>query len=1417
MIAKSRVAVTTIITTVIIALAAAVLAVFAMPSAAMADGLALSATDKPVISVADISYAATESHMLAATVEFTDGNEGGLVFGNRDGKYFVFKANIVANAVELAYFDGEDEHSLAREYLVGPQNMTADEITYVESRTASLKNVYLRVVVKQNNEGAEFELYADGIKRFVFTDGSAPAAKLVADDYAVKGASLSYAGGKFGYYCGANSTVKFADITEGATDYSYYNELYRNQFHLSQYARWNNDPNGMVYYRGYYHVYFQHNPYGETWDTMHWGHARSRDLVNWEMLPIALVPDTGLDDTLGAIWSGSARVYRKGDSDAIDGGEDYDWFDQTGKAVGDELGLIGFYTRHDDGDYGGNRYTVIMYSTDGGLTWNKRNAIHRSVSIGLNGNKLGCDAEGNMIEDPNLRPSWRDPKVFDISAISGISDGYKWGMALTGMEDQSLYFLKSKNLVDWEDAGVYKIECGPECPDVFGLGEHTVVTFSSRYYIVCDLAYENGKIVMKDLSGAKITRLDKSDSRLKKLEYGPDSYAGQTFYIDGASDSAYRNSAVGLSWLSGVPGADESVDSGALAAPRKVWNGGGMTIPVVFGLNGDRVTQTPITKTSSAFASIKTQVSSVTDREFAAGANMLDGFSSGTAEIKATIQNPSKGSVALKVNMRTVGGVDYYTEIGWNGTDGYYVSREHSEDGGIAQNNYARKFVSGVGKNNTTLDFYVIIDRNVAEVFCDDGAVPFYVITFASPYATGVSFIAQNAVTATISASTVGTAYRTSDEIMINLSSTELHLGDELTTSKKIIAYAGGEQMTWSIEQDEAVDGEQPEPIVSIQQTEDGAIITAHSGGNARVKVTAGAMSRIVDVFVHSGAMEGAPEFETAGIVSGEYYYDDDTLVGYQPSGDGFILSRTIVADIETYAVRFDLGEGPAAAIVFRASAAAGRITDGFALTYDRPANLVKLWSLRDGQMYGSASGGDCDVADMTLAVRAVGRRASVALNGKFMFNANLRDDDPTQGALGLNVCKTRAVFKSIFLRTTGDVIEWRRTTENAGNADIEFGIEQEVTSVVNVTMGRTTVPQGFWENNGNSLRLDCKYLSTLPAVGEYEFIVNGALPVSYIIDIKEIPLCDLPEPTIVESNDLCVFVGGRRITIVLVDGEAIPSRLFEVKNFILTVRGEALPYGDRKITLYDDSTGIMNNIGEFTVQVYSLSIKTVNLYMPPRVLDYKAMRIGLTTIFVLMIVAAIALTVVAVLIKRGKIKLPVRTDNRAEVYRRRDIGLIVGGAIILPILAFFIVGLATSPLTVSGCTSWIVMIVITAVFGYPYAVQMFWKGKLYKRTLLPIKSRGTPKEIFAAVKTEKRGAIGYLGATAKTVWLFVMIAIFAVIAMSDAPFAFKSQLRGLIYGEFGFSADGPQNPTEQARPIDNVNSRQDKIEQGGE
>ena len=195
-----------------------------------------------------------------------------------------------------------------------------------------------------------------------------------------------------------------------------YNEKYRPQYHFTTRRGWINDPNGMVFYKGKYHLFYQHNPAEREWENMHWGHAVSTDLLHWEELPVALHPDT-----IGTIFSGSAVI-------------DYD--NTAGYNAKDVPAMVAFYTA----DHPKSQRQCMAYSLDEGLTFTKY--------------------EGNPIIDSYDK--WqshdtRDPKVF------WYAPGGHWVLVLNERNGHSIY--NSKNLKDWTFQS--HITGFWECPELF--------------------------------------------------------------------------------------------------------------------------------------------------------------------------------------------------------------------------------------------------------------------------------------------------------------------------------------------------------------------------------------------------------------------------------------------------------------------------------------------------------------------------------------------------------------------------------------------------------------------------------------------------------------------------------------------------------------------------------------------------------------------------------------------------------------------------------------------------------------------------------------------------------------------------------------------------------------------------------------
>jgi fructan beta-fructosidase len=205
----------------------------------------------------------------------------------------------------------------------------------------------------------------------------------------------------------------------------YYDEFYRPQFHFTPEENWHNDPNGLVYYKGEYNLFYQYNPLGNEWGYMHWGHAVSKDLVHWEHLPIAIFPDEDSRDKVRCTaFSGSAIVDKN---------------NLLGKQEGDEKTLVAFYTSQHCGQR-------IAFSTDKGITWKKY--------------------EGNPVLPYDEKDDARDPKVIWHEP----SEKYVMVLYRKITEEErskGVSFYTSENLTDWEfQSHVYGFY---ECPDLVNM------------------------------------------------------------------------------------------------------------------------------------------------------------------------------------------------------------------------------------------------------------------------------------------------------------------------------------------------------------------------------------------------------------------------------------------------------------------------------------------------------------------------------------------------------------------------------------------------------------------------------------------------------------------------------------------------------------------------------------------------------------------------------------------------------------------------------------------------------------------------------------------------------------------------------------------------------------------------------------
>ena len=244
---------------------------------------------------------------------------------------------------------------------------------------------------------------------------------------------------------------------------------YRPSIHFTPAKNWMNDPNGLVWHKGEYHLFFQHNPHGTQWGHMSWGHAVSKDLLTWEELPVAIAEDKD-----GAIFSGSA--------------------------VSDGDYLVAIYTRDTDT----NQSQCIARSTDNGRTFIKY--------------------ENNPVLDENKK-DFRDPKVFRYKDY--------WIMCIAQPHEHQISFYASSNLTNWKhlsDFGPAAAQGGVwECPDLFSL----TLNNEEVWVLIVSLnpggLYGSGtQYFIGDFDGTTfVPRYSTTEPRW--LDYGKDNYAGVTF------------------------------------------------------------------------------------------------------------------------------------------------------------------------------------------------------------------------------------------------------------------------------------------------------------------------------------------------------------------------------------------------------------------------------------------------------------------------------------------------------------------------------------------------------------------------------------------------------------------------------------------------------------------------------------------------------------------------------------------------------------------------------------------------------------------------------------------------------------------------------------------------------------------------
>lgn len=453
-----------------------------------------------------------------------------------------------------------------------------------------------------------------------------------------------------------------------------YSEPYRPQIHFSPASGWMNDPNGMVYYEGEYHLFFQHNPDASVWGPMHWGHAVSTDLVHWQQLPIALYPDS-----LGYIFSGSAVVDRENTS---------------GFGTSENPPLIAFFTYHNPDLQQAKEVEVesqaIAYSTDKGRTWTKY-------------------AGNPVIENPGI-PDFRDPKVIWHEPTR------QWIAALASGQEIRLY--ASGDCKNWTYLSAFGGGRGShdgvwECPDLFPLR----VNGSDETKWVLTVNINPGgpsggsatQYFVGDFDGRQFTS---DQQKTLWADYGRDNYAGVTW------SDAPGGRRIFMGWMNNWQYAGDK--------PTRVWSGA-VTFPRELGLdkveNMYLLTSLPVDELSVIRGETLRVENQKVDRVYPLSG--LCSFAKAPVELKLTFDQSqnTQMSFASRYGVKLKNKKGEYISVGYDNIEKFFYVDRTNAAGEVFSDKFASTHLIPYIVNTPRVEWRLLIDVASLEFFTAGGRV----------------------------------------------------------------------------------------------------------------------------------------------------------------------------------------------------------------------------------------------------------------------------------------------------------------------------------------------------------------------------------------------------------------------------------------------------------------------------------------------------------------------------------------------------------------------------------------------------------------------------------------------------------------------------------------------------------------------
>ena len=476
------------------------------------------------------------------------------------------------------------------------------------------------------------------------------------------GCSDQFCGVRAPAVCGIVHVLLFALIPTcpAAAQIDSYNEPYRPQVHFSPERNWTNDPNGLVYYHGEYHLFFQYNPFQDIWGHMSWGHAVSKDLLHWQQLPVAIPEENGI-----MIFTGSVVV---------------DHHNTSGLCKLQSECLIAIYTGAGNSKDGPRQTQNLAYSLDDGRTWSKYS--------------------GNPVLDLHLA-DFRDPDVSWDEARQ------RWAMAVSLAQEHKISFYHSQDLKQW----THDSDFGPagevggvwECPTL------VQVPFANKPGSMWALkvglnpgAPQGGsgeQYFLGDFDGVSFRVSDKKGAH-GWTNFGKDDYCAISFNGIPPGDRP-----VLIGWMDNWDYADKLPTSpwrGPMSLPRK--------LTVVEDHAGIALAQEPIVSPLRVTAvALKHSASISGEREIATL----------SAPYELDLEQP--GADASSFGVRIYSDAQHWTEIGFDlAKHEFYMDRTRS--GAFSANGFSARTVAPLATGRPN-DLKLIVDRTSLEAFVQGGTI----------------------------------------------------------------------------------------------------------------------------------------------------------------------------------------------------------------------------------------------------------------------------------------------------------------------------------------------------------------------------------------------------------------------------------------------------------------------------------------------------------------------------------------------------------------------------------------------------------------------------------------------------------------------------------------------------------------------